>query len=134
MGWQGFNENCYLFSQKKKTFYKAEAFCTVHGAHLASVHGQGEMGFITHNMKNPARYWIGLNDLKNESKWVWTDHSRVSYMIWGKGKPDNRNNTEHCVHTRKIGLTITWNDNECGRELPFICKKKGMLAELFCHI
>lgn len=41
--------------------------------------------------------WIGLNDIRTEGLFDWSDHSTVSYTSWTYGKPTVSINTEDCV-------------------------------------
>lgn len=34
--------------------------------------------------------WIGMNDINQESTFLWTDGSTVSYTNWVRGAPENK--------------------------------------------
>lgn len=41
--------------------------------------------------------WIGLNDIKTEGLFDWSDHSTVTFTSWGFGKPAVSTDAENCV-------------------------------------
>lgn len=41
--------------------------------------------------------WIGLNDIKMEGLFDWSDHTTVTFTSWGYGKPAVSTNEEDCV-------------------------------------
>ena len=65
--------------------------------------------------------WIGLNDVRKEGQYVWTDRTRSPFRNWSPGEPNNKNNNEDCVHMTRY-WEWTWNDNICDQEMKFICK------------
>lgn len=65
--------------------------------------------------------WIGLNDLGVEGNYKWSDGSPVAYTNHGWREPNDWNGQEDCIHL--IKWNGQWNDNQCGRPYPYICKK-----------
>jgi len=67
-----------------------------------------------------ARFWIGLNDRKEEGKLVWSDGHKLEYSAWQPGEPNNVGSGEDCVevgnwfHDQRD--VTEWNDHRC--ELP----------------
>ena len=43
------------------------------------------------------KLWIGLNDIKTEKLFDWSDHSTVSFTSWAFGRPSVSSDTEDCV-------------------------------------
>lgn len=70
-------------------------------------------------------YWIGLNDRRNESQFVWSDgtpYNRSVYSNWYPGEPNDRAG-EDCVEL----YGSRWNDDNCKKEYSYICERpKGM--------
>jgi hypothetical protein len=55
--------------------------------------------------------WIGINDRSIENSYVNTDGSKMDWLNWNKGEPNDMNHNEDCVefHT----YDGHWNDNKC---------------------
>nr|XP_039259561.1 secretory phospholipase A2 receptor-like [Styela clava] len=74
------------------------------------------------------RYFIGLNDIKNEQKWVWSDGTTATYTNWYRGgwtEPTNPTNREEdCVITLENKYARKWADVSCSTKYPSICQKK----------
>uniref|UniRef100_A0A452UNZ5 Mannose receptor C type 2 n=1 Tax=Ursus maritimus TaxID=29073 RepID=A0A452UNZ5_URSMA len=72
--------------------------------------------------------WIGLNDLKLQMNFEWSDGSLVSFTHWHPFEPNNfRDSLEDCVTI--WGPEGRWNDSPCNQSLPSICKKAGQLSQ-----
>ena len=106
----------------------ARGECLSYGGDLVSVANKSEMDFIyskSSQVRNEL-YWIGLNDRRNESLFVWSDGTPYNgsvYNNWHPNEPNDRAG-EDCVelHGRK------WNDDSCKKEYSYICERpKGML-------
>jgi len=101
--------------------------CLGSGGDLASIETQSEMSFVFNksSMVWNQHYWIGLNDRRNESQFVWSDGTPFNasvYSNWQPGEPNNRAG-EDCVEL----FRTHWNDNDCKQEFGFICEKpKGI--------
>nr|XP_039259559.1 uncharacterized protein LOC120336018 [Styela clava] len=73
------------------------------------------------------RYFIGLNDIKNEGKWVWSDGTRASYTNWrtdGGDEPSKgQNRNENCAIALEKKYDHTWADVSCSAKYLSICQK-----------
>lgn len=73
-------------------------------------------------------YFIGLNDVDQESTYTWSGSrrrlSQTGYSHWSKGEPNNLNN-EDCVEIRREDGY--WNDVPCNGTFPtaYICEIKN---------
>lgn len=77
-------------------------------------------------MKSAAGGWIGLNDRKSESSFVWNyaKSSDLKYTSWATGEPNNYNakcNIENCVMMSKA--SGKWSDVICNAFNSFVCEK-----------
>jgi len=66
-------------------------------------------------------YWIGLNDRRNESLFVWSDgmpYNGSVYSNWYPGEPNDRAG-EDCVEL----YGTRWNDDSCKKEYSYICER-----------
>lgn len=52
--------------------------------------------------------WIGLNDIRTERLFDWSDHSTVSFTSWEYGEPDISTDSEDCVLIRGEVRYIMW--------------------------
>ncbi|CAJ0601895.1 unnamed protein product [Cylicocyclus nassatus] len=139
-GWTYFGDTgaCY------KTFYwanmyDAETLCRSFGAHLASIHSNEENQFVADLSKSGKPWtdwhdltWIGLKQLDSNSDWYWIDGTRVNYMSWAPGEPNDWKGIQHCVTLvcdphENVSLSHIfrkWDDYECsGNVRAFVCKR-----------
>ena len=119
-----------------RNWENARRDCLDYGGDLVSRTSQSEMSFI-HNRSpksSPKFYWIGLNDRRNESQFVWSDgtpYNASVYSNWHPGQPNDRDGQD-CVEF----LWNNWNDNGCEKEHGYICEKnklKGNLEPYVIH-
>ncbi|XP_077993134.1 macrophage mannose receptor 1-like [Glandiceps talaboti] len=67
--------------------------------------------------------WIGINDLRTEMTYEWSDLTEVTYTRWNNGEPNN-SGEEDCVHSYVSGsLAGYWNDDKCSDPFMSVCKK-----------
>ncbi|XP_066910705.1 macrophage mannose receptor 1-like isoform X2 [Clytia hemisphaerica] len=116
-----FKGNRYFISSAKKNWYDAEKFCATFDGHLTSIHSKEENDYIYNQLvkrkiKHP---FAGLNDQKQEGKWVWSDGSEVDYLAWSHREPNNLRN-EDCMHVK--WKSTKWNDIKCMNKYQFVCK------------
>ncbi|XP_070535732.1 macrophage mannose receptor 1-like [Ptychodera flava] len=68
--------------------------------------------------------WLGMNDLRTEFTYEWSDMTEVTYTKWNNGEP-NSNGDEDCVDMYVSGgLAGYWNDDGCSKAFRSVCKKK----------
>ena len=103
---------------------------------LLSVKNKYEMDFIneisSRFVYHKQQLWIGLNDQRNEGKFVWSDgtpFNRSVYNNWGQGEPNNHGG-EHCAAL----YNKVWFDDDCTKEYGFICEKRRGKTSLFLNI
>ena len=100
----------------------AEADCVKQKGHLISVHSQSLQDFLTTEALaiQGNDWWIGLNDLQAEGKFVWSDATKLDYTHWNGGEPNNAGE-EDCANIT-AGAGGQWNDLGCGSPQPYICR------------
>lgn len=64
--------------------------------------------------------WIGLNRLNTDGH-EWTDGTGVDFTNWDQGEPNDGYGQESC--TSIYTSNGYWNDEQCGAQHGFICKK-----------
>lgn len=127
-GWYGFGNSCYLFRVRSLSLIglnwdNARSYCLSYGGDLVSVANKSEMDFI-YSRSSKARnehFWIGLNDRRNESLFVWSDGTPYNHSVyhnWYPGEPNDRAG-EDCVEL----FGRRWNDDSCKKEYSYICER-----------
>jgi len=118
-------------SDMKRSWQEAMAYCEQltgpgnpgHGG-LVSIHSSDENEIIssdTHGYFNLFKnYWIGLNRRDTEDKWKWSDRSKVDFITWDEGQPNNAAGLQECGLVQ--GRTNKWNDGNCNAKIQFICQ------------
>ncbi|PAV71689.1 hypothetical protein WR25_27053 [Diploscapter pachys] len=110
----------YLYMEERLSWYLAEEGCNDWGGHLASIHNMKTNNQLTDLIRDEAA-WIGTNDVQKEKELINSDYSRVDFVNWKKGQPDNANHNENCVLLSKDGL---WTDEFCMVTRPYICMRQ----------
>ncbi|XP_043530575.1 C-type mannose receptor 2-like [Chiloscyllium plagiosum] len=78
--------------------------------------------------KDVEELWIGLNDIKRQMNFEWSDGTPVRFTYWHPFEPNNfASGQEDCVTL--WGSEGRWNDGPCNLTLPFICKKPSCSSE-----
>ncbi|XP_075440470.1 C-type mannose receptor 2 [Ascaphus truei] len=128
-GWQSFGAHCYRLNSEKKSWQEAKKACIRGEGDLVSVHTLLELEFVTKQVKQDMEeLWIGMNDLKQQMNFEWSDGSAVTFTSWHPFEPNNfRDSLEDCVTI--WGPDGKWNDSPCNLTLPSICKKPGQVAQ-----
>ncbi|KAG1948406.1 C-type lectin domain family 4 member F [Pimephales promelas] len=97
----------YYFSSDELNWSSSRAFCVSKGADLVTISNQSEQLFLFSEVKE--YYWIGLNDLDTEGRWVWVNNQTLNetgVQFWHqrvseKSEPDNwrgnNANGENCA-------------------------------------
>jgi len=108
--------------------------CLDSGGDLVSITDQSEMSFVSNKSLNVwnQHYWIGLNDRRNESQFVWSDgtpYNASVYSNWHPMEPNDQGG-EDCVELKRT----RWNDESCKKKSGYICEKpKGILKLYIIH-
>ena len=129
------SENFYYYFDSSNTisWQNAEQACiNDHGTLLASVHSSSDENEIFAYMHDGTYnfYWIGLNDIRNESgtdgsistgTWKWSDDSPTDFEItWAPGEP-NMSGDEDCAWYQEKSRA---NDASCTSLIGgYICGK-----------
>ncbi|XP_066299998.1 E-selectin-like [Branchiostoma lanceolatum] len=126
-GYTRVNETCLKFSNEKKPYQNARETCQEEGANLVIM----KTAAMTNNVERFIRMetgttdlshiWIGLDDLRADGQWQWSDGSNMSaYNNWYPGQPDIAD--EHCAEIWPK-LIFKWNATSCAVNNHFICQK-----------
>merc|ERR1712218_66188 len=81
-GWIEIGDSCYLVSNDSISWYEAQEFCWQNGGYLTEIDSMEEDLAIYDGLGDQF-YWIGLNDIEEEGKWVWSEsHREADYLNW----------------------------------------------------
>nr|AFW17073.1 C-type lectin [Trachidermus fasciatus] len=129
--WISFNNHCYKYVSNRMTWVDAELHCVSQDANLVSIHSLEEHNFVKALIKKSditeERTWIGLSDIHKEGTWMWSDGSKVDFVTWNQGQPDNHLANENCVHTNYY-IAKKWNDALCSELYAFVCQSRTVFS------
>eukprot|EP00117_Sycon_ciliatum_P008894 scpid15029/ scgid11407/ Macrophage mannose receptor 1; C-type lectin domain family 13 member D; C-type lectin domain family 13 member D-like; Macrophage mannose receptor 1-like protein 1 len=124
-GWHQYSSYCYFaMPNTNVTHNQASTMCAQMQANLTSINSYGEQAFVMsimglHNAS--VQVHIGINDMKREGEFTWTDGSIVRYTNWGFNQPNDWRRTQDCtLLNHRLGL---WNDINCNTRIGYVCKK-----------
>jgi hypothetical protein len=130
--WQLFGTSCYLATLPNcsdsdcfLSWSDALKSCKTKNssAYLTSVDTYGELRLAQLVLPRLGwdRVWMGLNDIKNEGSYVWSDGRPLQGQTfkWAPGQPDDSNGTQNCVAMLQDG---TISDEDCNLQLPYSCE------------
>ena len=119
------------------TWQDSRAVCLGYGADMVSILYSSEVKFIHQQTNSDAprnhMFWIGLirNKTTSDPKngWIWSDGNNFTNpWLWKQNEPNNYQNNENCAQL--YAPSKMWNDNDCAKLFPTICKKiKGNLIK-----
>ncbi|PIK61953.1 putative echinoidin isoform X1 [Apostichopus japonicus] len=144
-GWTFWGSHCYrFFSNHQMEWFDAERFCNQFGtiyegaedqlAHLVSIHSELENMFVRSLWEGVSETihghrrncWIGLNDVRKEGDFVWSDRTTYDYFRWKIQQPNNKGGHQNCVALSDADsgtfMGGSWDDGRCTLVLPFMCK------------
>ena len=86
-------------------WYESKDYCMInYGSSLASIHSSTDFTNLNNSRAN-AKWsgWIGLNDVKDESEWEWSDGTLYDYDVnWAPTEPNDQTyynpDGQDCVH------------------------------------
>ncbi|XP_073485831.1 macrophage mannose receptor 1-like [Aquarana catesbeiana] len=125
--WIPYGGFCYSLHKESKMWKDAIVSCRKEEGDLASLHHIGDFGFVTSQFEfEGAEFvWIGLNDLKTQLFFEWSDDTPVHHTVWQRGEPSHlTNKQEDCValNTKEGNLA----DKMCEKKFPYLCKRKPL--------
>ncbi|XP_053876596.1 macrophage mannose receptor 1-like isoform X1 [Malaclemys terrapin pileata] len=122
-GWLPYSGHCYMIHREPKVWKEALTSCKKQDGNLASMHNIAENSFIVSQLGyTPTEdLWIGLNALKIQMYFEWSDGTPVTYIKWLRGQPSYAKRQEDCVVMK--GQDGYWAANVCEKKLGYICKR-----------
>ena len=113
----------------------ARAKCLSYGGDLVSIANASEQTFLATQARQYTRehFWIGLNDLANETVFEWSNKMNVTFKNWAYKEPNDFKSNEDCVEF--YYSYPRWNDNDCKKEFSYICRRqKGKIIRYTVHM
>lgn len=130
--WTAHGDFCYRYFGYPRRYVVAEYFCNQFSscsgdlAHLASAESEKENDFLYRYIEGlsrelpPESVWLGMNDIKVEGEYVWTDGSTSIFRSWARNQPGSAD----CAAMPGEFPESTWTMLACGEPLPYICKMR----------
>ncbi|KAH8377053.1 hypothetical protein KR093_003181, partial [Drosophila rubida] len=112
----------YIENSQAVNWFEAVHKCLAMGGHLVSIKNEDEFNAIKDNLQGK-NYWIDLNDLANEGKFVSiVTGQKSTYSNWRDDEPNDEYG-EDCVNLRYYRLMgHLMNDAPCHHEHFYICE------------
>ncbi|XP_072042884.1 alpha-N-acetylgalactosamine-specific lectin-like [Amphiura filiformis] len=130
-GWEGYNNYCYSFDHAGTlTYFESNKSCSDMGSQLASIHSQEEQDFLAGHIRDHQQvasvgYYIGLNNIDDETTWKWTDGTQVDFNAWNEDEPNNVGD-EDCAgmygNITQQDSRGLWNSFQCDASMAYICR------------
>ncbi|XP_072202183.1 C-type lectin domain family 3 member A [Excalfactoria chinensis] len=115
-------KKCYLISEGTKHFHEANEDCIAKGGTLAIPRNSDETNALRDYGKNSmpggSEFWLGVNDMVNEGKFVDVNGMALQYFNWDRAQP-NGGKRENCVFFSTQGK---WVDEVCRTAKRYICE------------
>ncbi|KAH8351465.1 hypothetical protein KR059_003084, partial [Drosophila kikkawai] len=109
----------YISTKVTLNWFSATNACRQMGGRLATIQNEEELQLIVRKLKWDSHYWLDLNDLSEEGKFVSSTSGKpAAFLNWRKGQPDNYKGNQHCVQL--INRYIY--DSSCNEKQRFICE------------
>uniref|UniRef100_A0A671TXN4 Mannose receptor, C type 1b n=1 Tax=Sparus aurata TaxID=8175 RepID=A0A671TXN4_SPAAU len=123
--WIPYNGHCFQLQRTLQTWSNAQKECRKEGGDLVSVRNVEDHSFVISQLgyASTDELWIGLNDIRTEGLFDWSDHSPVTFTSWEFGKPSVSTGAEDCVII--AGEKGNWGDRSCDEQHGFICMKQS---------
>jgi len=67
-------------------------------------------------------FWIGANDRNANGFFVWSSGESLGYTNFAPGEPNDRDLQDQDGADCVVIDNDFWNDEDCGRDHPFICE------------
>ena len=76
----------------------------------------------SHFLTPSAGWWIGLNDLVNDTDFVWSNGGSLAYSNWGAGNPNHFSGEDCGLMYDNNGGVYSWHDTDCTYLTSFVCR------------
>ncbi|CAJ1072733.1 macrophage mannose receptor 1-like isoform X1 [Xyrichtys novacula] len=123
--WIPYNGHCFHLNRQPQTWSGAQKECRKEGGDLATINNVEDQSFVISQLgyASTDELWIGLNDIRTEGLFDWSEYSTVTFTSWEYGKPTVSGDSDDCVLIR--GENGNWADRSCDEKHGFICMRQS---------
>ncbi|XP_051884465.1 tetranectin-like protein [Pristis pectinata] len=118
------HKKCYLASKGAKSFHAANEDCIAQGGTLSIPRDSDESNslrsYAKKSLSGARDFWIGVNDMTSEGKFVDVNGMAINYLNWDRNEP--RGGTRENCAAASIGGQGKWSDEVCRNEKRYICE------------
>ncbi|XP_067905967.1 tetranectin-like protein [Heterodontus francisci] len=118
------HKKCYLASKSAKSYHTANEDCIAQGGTLSiprsSDEGNSLRSYAKRSLSGARDFWIGVNDMTTEGKFVDVNGLPITYFNWDRNEP--RGGTRENCAVASTGGQGKWSDTVCRTEKSYICE------------
>jgi len=124
-----FYQVCYV---PGLTWNGANTYAQRMGGHLVTISDEAENDFIAKELLIEGKeFFIGLNDIWNESSFTWVNGESTTYYNWADGEPNNMENNEDAAAITTKGKWYDCNANIAYDSVGFIIEYEPQVESEF---
>jgi len=122
-GWiDGGHIGCFYFQseEKKLNWVEAQGACEMLGGYLAEIKTEEQnnfvesMAIIEESFSGVKSWWLGLNDMGHEGRWIWSHSSTdVEFTSWGPAHPNTATGNQNDCVAITLSEHFHWKDLSC---------------------
>lgn len=110
----------FVSSDRDVNYEVGRVICWKAGGVLAAPRNEAENQALYEILvKTDKRIWLGMDDMKKEGTFQYSDGGQITYTKWHPGEPNNDQGLEDCVFMLSDGK---WNDSLCSDTGLVICE------------
>lgn len=112
-----------MYSHTATSWAEAESICNAFHSILAEPRSHEESMFlISHSVNQAGEFWIGISDIIEEDRWIYSSDLQVTRVKdFHPGEP-NQHTSANCVALWKR-FRGYWADEPCETHYNFICEQ-----------
>ncbi|CAH1238376.1 MRC1 [Branchiostoma lanceolatum] len=116
-----FAELCFRLVRTPLSYTKAAATCGSDGGKLITDKNRAKHNYLL-KRDFAMSYWVGLDDLKEENTFVWSDGEVLGdFAIFSESYPHQQN--ADCVVLSRL-TNMEWVPSDCEQTFAFVCQKE----------
>nr|QNH72444.1 toxin candidate TRINITY_DN32570_c0_g2_i1.p1 [Pachycerianthus borealis] len=115
----------YQFVSTPLSWFEADRSCKACKGNLVSIENREENAYLVKQLKSVNgvfKFWTGMNFEDRSMQWQWDDGKHYRYTNWHNGQ-QYHGRDEQCGFIYKEKHLGKWEDDNCYKPLPYICKR-----------